>query len=249
MAKATLPIGARELAARRRRTREHVGRQMAVLRMEAGISQVTLAAAAGTDQGHLSRIERGLAIPSIDLLVSIGACLGADLGIRFFPGSGPRLRDRIQAPMVDALIRTLAPRWRPIPELPVPKAHGFVDLAIGLRAGSLGIVCEAHSELRALDEVQRRLREKALAVSDLGVIGSEVSMLLLVRSTVQTRAVARTYEATLSATFPGRVDLALAALRGDGMWPGPTLIWSTVAPGRATILEMPPRGVRVGRYA
>lgn len=180
MAVPHLPIGVRELERRRRRVRDHVGTQIRDLREESGISQESLAAAAGIDQGHLSRIERGLVQPSIDVLVAIAVTLGADLGIRLFPGTGPRIRDRLQAPMVEALVRSLHPRWRPMPELAVPRARGFIDLAIGLRDGSAGVACEAHSELRAIDTIQRRVVEKASALGDLGVVGPNVSPLLLI---------------------------------------------------------------------
>lgn len=241
------PIGSRELARRRRLLHSNIGAQIRELRVEAGITQRDLAAAVGIHPSHLSRIERGLAQASLDTLVAIGACLGADLGVRLFPGSGPRLRDRFQAPIIEALIRILHPRWLRIPELAVPKARGFVDLALG-RSDDAGVACEAHSEVRALEEILRRLREKALAVAELGVVGSEVSTLLVLRSTVRTRATARLFEATLNAAFPGRVADAMAALRdADVPWPGPTLLWAEVSAGRAVILEQPPKGVRVGR--
>ncbi len=182
------------------------------------------------------------------MLVAIGACLGADLGVRLFAGSGPRLADRFQTPIIEALLRILHPRWAPIPELPVPRARGFVDLALGLREAPIGVACEAHSELRAIDTIQRRLHEKALAVSDLGIVGADVSTLLLVRSTRATRDVARLYEATLATTFPTRSEDAFAALTTVSTpWPGPAMMWARLEAGRAAILEKPPRGVRIGR--
>ena len=247
-ARARCPIGARELSRRRRRVRDRVGRQVLELRIEAGIAQATLAAAADIDPGHLSRIEHGTAKPSLDVLVAISACLGADLGVRLFPGSGPRLTDRFQAPIIEALIRILHPRWIPMPELPVPKAHGFVDLALAVRGESTGVACEAQSELRAIDVVQRRLLEKALAVADLGIVGTTVSPLLLVRSTSATRAVVRLYESTLGATFPAPTAATYAALVGEAQaWPGPALLWAKLVGGRAEILGHPPRGIRLGR--
>lgn len=248
MAGPQVPIGSRELARRKRRVREYVGAQVLDLRMESGISQAKVAAAAGIDRGHLSRIERGLAQPSIDVLVAIAATLGADVGIRLFPGSGPRIKDRLQAPMVDALIRELHPRWRPLPELAVPKARGFIDLAIGLRDGTVGVACEAHSELRAIDTIQRRAFEKATALGELGVAGPEVSPLLLIRSTAANRSIVVTYEATLAASFPAPIGAALAALRGSSApWPGPAILWARLEGGRAEILDRPPRGIRLGR--
>jgi transcriptional regulator with XRE-family HTH domain len=248
MAHAKCPVGVRELQRRERQLRVHVGRQIAELRAEAGLSQAVLAAATGIDQGHLSRIERGEAAASLEVLDRIAAGLGAELGVRLFPGAGPRLRDRFQAPMIETLIRRLHPRWIASPELPVPRARGFIDLAIGLRDGSMGIPSEAHSELRAIDLIVRRLREKALALADLGIVGSDVSTLLLVRSTQRTRDVARLYAATLSAAFPARTQEAIEALTtANRPWPGPAVVWVRVDGSRADLLPGPPRGVTIGR--
>jgi transcriptional regulator with XRE-family HTH domain len=242
------PIGARELRQRQGRVREYAGRQIREQRADAGISGRTLAAAAGVDPGHLSRIERWQAQPSLNTIVALGACLGCELGIRLFPTSGPRLRDRFQAPMVEALIREQGPLWRAEPEVPVAAARGVVDLVLRGSASNLTVVCECHSELRRLELVLRRLAEKAEAIAGQEPAGTTVARLLVVRSTAATRAIARAYEGTLTAAFPGRTTAALAAIRGvEAKWPGPTLLWADVTGGRATILERPPRGVRVGR--
>jgi transcriptional regulator with XRE-family HTH domain len=247
MATSKCPIGVRELMRRQRRLRGYLGTQIADLRTESGVSQATLAAAAEINRGHLSRIERGLAGASVDVLDRIAACLGADLSVRLFPTAGPRLRDRFQAPMIEALIRRLHAGWRTWPELQVPLARGFIDLAMAQGTGP-GVACEAHSELRSIDTIQRRLREKAHAFAELDIAGPEVSMLLLVRTTEQTRAVARIYAATLAASFPARAADAFAAITdAAGPWPGPAILWVRVESGRAEILDGPPRGVRVGR--
>jgi len=149
--------------------------------------------------------------------------------------------------MVEALIRTLDPTWRAWPELAVPRARGYIDLAIELRPRRSAIACEAHSELRSLDIVLRRLHEKALALAELGTFGREVSTLLLVRSTERTRDVARLHAATLAAAFPARSADAIAALRGTAAWPGPAIILVRLEGGRAEILDRPPRGIRLGR--
>lgn len=248
MAHPKCPIGARELRRRERRLHAHIGQQITELRTEAGVSQAALAAAAGIDQGHLSRIERGAAHPSLEVLDRTAAALGAELGVRLFPAAGPRIRDRFQAPMIEALIRRLDPRWIASPELPVPRARGFIDLVIGIRGGSMGVACEAQSELRAIDLIVRRLREKAMALADLGTVGPNVSTLLLVRDTRRSRDVARLYGATLATAFSARTQEAIEALTGaDRPWPGSTLIWVRVEGGRADLLPGPPRGVTIGR--
>ena len=66
-----------------------------------------LAAAARISRSHLCAIELGDAAASAEVFVAIADALGADLSIRMHPGSGPRIRDRHQAPIVEALVRDL----------------------------------------------------------------------------------------------------------------------------------------------
>ena len=149
--------------------------------------------------------------------------------------------------MVDALIRSVGSDWRSGPEVPVPSARGVVDLILRRSFDQLTVVCECHSEIRRLEFVIRRLAEKAEAIRGQVDSTGTLSTLLLLRSTAATRAVARTYEATLAAAFPARSADALAALRGRTAWPGAAIVWARVEGGRAQILDGPPRGVRLGR--
>jgi transcriptional regulator with XRE-family HTH domain len=240
-------VGVRELTRRQRQLRLSLGQQIRELRLESGVTLTALARAAGIDPGFLSRIEAGVAHPSLEILIAIAACLGADFSARLFPGSGPRLHDRFQAPIVDALIRGLHPRWVPLPELAVPRARGVIDLVLSDRGGAITIACECHSEVRDLERVIRRSNEKAAALLELGRHGADVSTLLILRSTMATRSVARVYESTLRSAYPARSADALAALFGNRDWPGAAIVWARVEGGRAVILDRPPRGVRLGR--
>ena len=241
-------IGKRELARREQRLRTVLGSQILELRHDAGLSQLALAQAAGIGQGHISRIESGRTTPSLETVIAIATCLGSDLSLRLFPGSTPRIRDHIQAPMIGALVRLLSKRWISNPELPVPAARGVIDLALRLRTGELSMACEAHSQLRSIDLVQRRLHEKTLALGQLDGYPSRASSLLLIRSTRANQDVVRLHAATLAASFPGACREAIAGLTGaDAEWPGPTILWARVERGRAEILDRPPRGVAVGR--
>jgi hypothetical protein len=188
-----------------------------------------------------------MANASIAVLVAIAACLGADLGVRLFPVAGPRLHDRFQAPMIEALIRQLDHRWVARPEYAVPSARGVIDLVLGLRSGGLTIAYECHSELRRLEQVLRRSNEKAVALAGSDLPDATVSRLLLLRSTTETRDIARHFESTLAAAYPARSADALAALRdAAAVWPGPAIVWVRLEGGRADILDGPPRGVRLG---
>jgi transcriptional regulator with XRE-family HTH domain len=225
-----------------------VGTQIRELREELGVSQAALARAVRADQGHLSRVERGLAAASLDLLLALSANLGSDLSLRLFPTAGPRLRDHLQAPMVEALVRHLDRRWVARPEVPVPLARGVIDLTLSLRGEGFAVACEAHSELRSIELVLRRLSEKSLALGQVDGFGPATSSLLLLRSTARTRSLVRLHEATFAAAFPGRCRDALAALGGSGAgWPGSTLLWVRLEGRTAELLDTPPRMIRVGR--
>ncbi len=161
-------VGVRGRARTLRNVRQRVGRQVADLRNDAGVSRAALARCAGIDSAHLWRIEAGVANPSLECLVALSACLGADLGVRLFPIAGPRLHDRFQAPMVEALVRTLGGAWRPQPEVVVPGASGVIDLVMRRALDQLTIACECHSELRRLEEVLRRLGDPKRRAMSLG---------------------------------------------------------------------------------
>src|SRR6476469_837979 len=153
--------GPRERLRLARQLRLLIGRQILELRTEAGVSLSALAECAGVERSHIWRIEAGMASPSVDSLVAISTCLGAEAALSLFPTAGPRLHDRFQAPMVETLIRSLGPGWRASPEVPVPAARGVLDLVLTRAADQSTVACECHSELRRLDLTLRRAAEKA----------------------------------------------------------------------------------------
>lgn len=121
----------RETGRRLRRLIAQTGDDVRRTRLDAGVTVATLARATGIDAAHLVRIEAGDAHPSNEALIAIGVALGADLSLRFFPGSGPRIHDRFQAPMVEALLRILDLRWRVELEVPITRpARGVIDLVL-----------------------------------------------------------------------------------------------------------------------
>jgi transcriptional regulator with XRE-family HTH domain len=240
-------VGPREVRRRSNEVCRWIGQQVREHRLDAAITQAQLASCADVDQGYVSRIEAGAAKPSLKILIAIAACLGADLGVRLFPASGPLIRDRFQAPMVEALIGLLGPAWRARPEVVVPSAHGVIDLVLSRALDRLVVACECHSELRRLELVLRRAGQKTESLrGQVGTTGP-LSSLLLLRSTRATREIARAYEATLAAAYPARSADAVAALTGVSAWPGAAIVWAELERGRAVILERTPRGIRVGR--
>jgi transcriptional regulator with XRE-family HTH domain len=244
-----------EVARRTRNLHLHGGEEIRRLRLDAGVSVNELAKVVGVHRSYLPRIEAGQARPSIDVLLAIGVALGADLSLRYFAGSGPRLHDRFQAEMIETVLGRLDPRWRPEVEVAVVRpTRGVGDLVLTDRATPTVVAAEAQSELRRLEQQVRWATEKAdgLAgrLAEIGSFGSGyvVSRLLILRSTVATRDLARRYGATLAAAYPARTaDVIRALTTAGGPWPGSGIAWVRIEGGRGTLLDGPPRGVALGR--
>ncbi len=230
--------------ARRQATRIHrnLGEEVRRFREDAAVTRRQLAEAAGVDQGFLRRIEDGAARASIDTYAKLATGLGSDLGARLYPNTGPAIRDRHQARIVEGLLSELHPRWKPYPEVAVRHpSRGWIDLVLhGEREGSI-VATEIQSDLRRLEQLLRWFPEKVAALPSwegwphLGS-SSDVSRLLVVRSTKATRTAGRAFERQLRAAYPAHPADALAALTGTAAWPGPALIWAEIEAARVRFL-------------
>lgn len=250
-------MGARETARRRaaqaREARTTIGRDLSRLRQDAGLTQAAVARAAAVSPAHLCGIEHGSVEASTDILVAIADVLGADLAVRAYPTTGPRLRDHIQAAIGEALLRLVRPRWRPYVEVPVQRpARGYIDIVLTEAAPPLCICTEIHSALPRLEQALRWAQDKAGSIRSADLWRAvppetEVSRLLVLRSTSATRDLARRYRETISTAYPARSADVFEAIAGRGSWPGPGILWARVEGGRAELLRTPPRGVPVGR--
>ena len=243
---------ARETSRRLRAQASRTGNDVRRLRLDAGGSLRELSAVTGIHPSHLARIEAAEVQPSITVLTTIGVALGADLSLRYFAGTGPRLHDRFQAPMIEALLRVLDRRWVASPEVAISQpSRGIVDLVLNDVVSPTTIATESQSEFRSLEQQMRWMAEKAdglaarLASEGLG--DRLVSRLLLLRSTEAMREVARRFEATLAAAYPARTGDVFTSLTSTAPWPGAGIVWVKLEEGKATVLPFPPRGVRVGR--
>lgn len=238
-----------------RRSDVETGEQIRRMRLEAGVSLTDLALIVDVHRSHIARIESAAARPSLVVLTAIGIALGADLSLRYFPGSGPRLHDRFQAAMIEAFLGELDPRWSVELEVPIVQpSRGVIDIVLTDRDRSTIVAAEVQSELRRLEQQVRWGAEKAdgLAqrlVRDGGASAEHrVSRLLILRSTVATREVARRYGATLAAAYPARTETVVRALTSPkAHWPDAGIVWMHVEGGNATFMRFPPRGVDLGR--
>lgn len=253
MGQTRLQLDARERAEELRRA---IGGEIRGLREDAGLNRAVVARAAGIAPSYQTLIESGKREAGYEVLAAVGAVLGADVSVRLFPNTGPRIRDRFQAPMGEALLRAIHARWIPSPEVVVHRpARGVIDLVLDDTRHPVAIAAELQSELRRLEQQVRWHREKeaSLPSSDLWPFmtvdrPTATSRLLVLRSTVDTRKVANAFHATLAAAYPARTADVIAALTSaDAPWPGPGIAWIRLEGKRAELLASPPRGVRLGR--
>ena len=133
-----------------------IGADLRQLREDAGVSQAAVARSAGVNQAYLSRIEAGNAEPSIEVLLRLGLALASDLGFRFFPNTGPRIRDHLSAAMGTALAAALGPRWRMTTEVAVYRpVHGVIDAVLEERDGTATVETELHSQIHRVEQQVR----------------------------------------------------------------------------------------------
>ena len=237
-----------------RRLGLQIGEDIRRIRMQAGVSLGELSAIVGVHKSHLARIENGEAQPSLDVLSAIGVALGADLSVRYYPGSGPRIHDRFQAPMVETLLSALDPRWGAELEVPILRpSRGVIDIVLTERMGPAVIATEVQTEMRRLEQQLRWSAEKADGLAarltdEQRSIPTSVSRLLVLRSTVALREIARRYSTTLATAYPARShDCVLALTSANAPWPGAGIVWMRVHGSQTTLLSYPPPNVSLGR--
>ena len=201
------------------------------LREDGGLTRRALAVGAGVDPRFLGRIEDGTERGSIETYAKLALVLGADLSARLYPSTGPTIRDRHQAPILESLLGHLHPRWQPYPEVAVRQpARGWIDAVLHAERERCVIAVEIQSDLRRIEQLLRWFPSKAASLpswegwAQLGEVGS-VSQLLIVRSTRATRTIGREFERQLAAAYPAHPADAIAALTGGARWPGAALVW------------------------
>lgn len=208
------------------------GHEVRQLRLDAGITRRDLAKAAGINDSYLAKVEAGEARPSTEISVRIGLALGADVSHRLYPRTGPSIRDRHQAPIEEALLGILHPRWQRFAEVGVHRpARGWIDLGLHAPAESVFVAAEIQSELNRLEQLFRWSEAKAESVPSwehYARLGSTptISRLLIVRDTRTNRSTANEFRRLITAAYPANPGIALDALVGTDRWPGPAMLWA-----------------------
>lgn len=239
----------RTAKARNRELVSGVARALRGTRLDRGLSQRAVAAAAGIDHALLSRIEAGEITPTLATLTVIATALGMEPSIRLFPATGPRLHDRVSAPITDALLAVAHARWGRHLEIGVTKPdRGVIDLVLSdAKRGDI-VATEVQGQLRRVEQQLRWAGQKADSLASAagwpwGVRQPTVSRLLVLRSTAETRALVRGLPELFAAAYPVPEYAAYGALTAaQARWPGNALLWAEVVGGRARMLDGAPRG-------
>lgn len=150
--------------ARARNLRRDIIKALQDATADAGVSRRALCRAAGIGPNTFVAIERDDREPTIEVLSRLAAALGGELSLRFHPGTGPLVRDHLQAAMIEALIGGLDDSWSPEVEVPVwTPSRGSVDVVLRRSAGPI-VAGEAQSELRRIEQQIRWSGSKAAAL-------------------------------------------------------------------------------------
>lgn len=195
---------------RARRLLLEMGRELRVARVSRGLSQATVALAAGQTQAQVSRIERGL-YPGVtlDALARLAAALGLEPSLKVYPAGQP-IRDKAHIALLDRFRRTVGPGWEWAAEVPLPISGDRRAWDRTIKRANMTIGVEAETRPTDMQELGRRL---ALKKRD----GRVDRLILVLADTDWCRRIVRLNDLDRAFPIPGRV--ALKAL-GEGRDPG-----------------------------
>jgi transcriptional regulator with XRE-family HTH domain len=184
------------------------GDELRQARLAAGLSQASVAAAAGLSQQTISRFELGQP-PHPDFVQAARVAIMVGLEVRFncYPAPG-QLRDAGHVGLIGRLLARVAPTARRQLESPVqPGDQRAWDVLVQIGTVRIGVIAE--TRIRDLQALLRRENRKQLD-------GRVDRLILLVADTKTNRASLDEAGAILATSFPLRTRAILAALgRGE----------------------------------
>jgi transcriptional regulator with XRE-family HTH domain len=193
-------------------------------RISLGLSQRLISRRAAVSQGLVSRVERGLAMPSIDLAGRLAAALGGELRLWLSPGPGVGLRDSGQLRVAQLVRDRLHPSLRVAFEVPV---------GVGADRRAADMVIESSMEVVVV-EIERRLadfqaqhrawqlKRRALAEQ----LGRSARLLVVVTDTRRNREVTDAHASLIEDALPLRSRAIWAALSSGEPLKRDGLLWA-----------------------
>lgn len=196
------------------------------MRLRAGVSQAAVAAAAGTTRSLVCRLEQGDPVVALRTRFRVAAVLGADLRLAAYEGSGALIRNSIQAAIVEELLRSRAPRWRPSVEAAVP-GPGRRSVDLRLDGPTDTILIEVETRVGSLEEIVRELHAKRRAFVDAAATGGRrVHVALALPVTRRHTTLVKAHPEIVRAAFPASSAAIRSALTSPSqLWPGDGLLW------------------------
>ena len=189
-----------------------IGAELHDARLQHGLSQASVGAAAGITRSQVSRIEHGL-VPEVSVasVMMLFAAVGLDVGVRAYPGGQP-IRDRGHLALIERLKGVVGPTvaWRFEKPIPVPGDKRAWDVCLTLDGGVAAIEVETRPR-----DVQDLLRRLSLKLRDDPTVKCVV---LLLADTRHNRALVREHADVLAANFPAGTGETLGSL-GRGRLP------------------------------
>jgi transcriptional regulator with XRE-family HTH domain len=192
--------------------RRRAGVELRTARRIAGLTQEQVGGRVRVSHAEICRIELGRAPwVTIQTLCRIGAVVGLELSIRFYPGPSP-VRDVRSAEIMAEFARHLAPPLVLRTEVPLPipgDQRAWDGMIVGTTAKRAGV--EVETEVHDAQALERRI---ALKQRD----GETPVVILVLADTRRNRAAVRAGWGTLGPRFPARGAEILVAL-GAGQVP------------------------------
>jgi transcriptional regulator with XRE-family HTH domain len=191
---------------------DRTGRELRQARLDRALTLADVARALGISESEASRIERGLRRDvGVVTLARYHAVVGLELSVRSLPGGGP-LRDAAHAALLADLRALLPPGVAFAVEVPMPIPGDLRSWDALIRGPGWRYGVEAETAPRDAQALLRRLQLKRRD-------GRVDGIVLLLRSTAQTRRFLGEAGGLLAADFPVPGRRALALLQG-GLDPG-----------------------------
>jgi transcriptional regulator with XRE-family HTH domain len=201
--------------------------ELRALRLRAGVSQATVAAAVGTSRSLICRLEKGDPRVALGTRFRVAALLGADLRITAFAGSGALIRDSVQAGIEEGLLRIRDPRWRATLEAAVP-GPGRRSVDLRLDSPTAIVLIEVETRLASLEEIVRELhaKRKAFLEAQLDRPGRPVYVVLALPMTRRHHALVADHPEIIRAAFPSTsASIRRALISSSAAWPGDGILW------------------------
>jgi HTH-type transcriptional regulator / antitoxin HipB len=190
-----------------------LGEELLRARIDRGLSQASVAAAAGISRSQISRIERAeVQGVSVLALARLLAVVGLELSARAYPKGSP-IRDRAQLALLARFRVAIGPSVTVRGEVPLPTTGDLRawDLVLAVDRGRIAV--EAETRPRDVQALQRRVE---LKLRDDPTI---TSVVLLLADTRHNRSLMREHGPALRTDFAKGGPEILRAL-GNGRDPG-----------------------------